>query len=87
MLLFAISNIYVGILHVLCLFAEIEKAFNTLPVLTMKTGFTTTQINTLSATDSQQFSRYTTLCHTLSVPSVRHTAANDQQHHSVSPSK
>ena len=71
---------YIGIIHVLCLFAEILKAFSTLPVLTMKTGFTASQNNTVNTTDSQQFSRYT------SMPSDRNTTASDQ-HHSISPSK
>ena len=77
---------YIGILHVLYLFAEILEAFSSLPVLAMTTGFTTTEINTVSTTGSQQLSRYTTLHHTSSVLSVKHTTASDQQH-SISPSK
>ena len=52
----------------------------------MKTGFTTTQVNTVSTTNNEQFSRYTTLNHTSSVSSVKHTTAGDQ-HHSISTSK
>ena len=43
----------------------------------MTTEFTTTQINSINTTDSQQFSRYTTLHHTSSVSSVKHTTASD----------
>ena len=42
----------------------------------MTMEFTSTQINTIGTTDSQQFSRYTTLHHTSSVLSVKHTTAN-----------
>ena len=72
---------YKQYISILCLFAEISEAFSTLPVLTMKTGFTAGQNNTVNTTDSQQFSRYT------GMPSDRHTTASDQQHHSISPSK
>ena len=65
-----------SIFYVLYLFAEILEAFSSLPVLTMTTEFTTTQMNTISTTDSQQFSRYTTLHHTSSVSSVKHTTAS-----------
>ena len=58
------------------LFAEILEALSSLPVLTMTTEFTTAQINTIAITDSQRFSRYTTLHHTLSVSSVKHTTAS-----------
>ena len=72
-------------MYVLYLFAEILQTLRSLPVLTMKTEFTTAQINT----DSQQFSRYSTLHHMLSVSSMKHATASysDQQHHSISPSK
>ena len=67
---------YVVLFYVLYLYAEILEAVSSLPVLTMTTAFTTTQINVISTTDSQQFSRYTTLHHTSSVSSVKHTTAS-----------
>ena len=42
----------------------------------MTTEFTTTQINTISTTDSQQISRYTTLHHISRISSVKHTTAS-----------
>ena len=66
---------YIVLFYVLYLLAEILETFSSLPVLTMTTEFTA-HINFISTTDSQQFSRYTTLHHTSSVSSVKHTTAS-----------
>ena len=67
---------YLGLFHVLYLFAEILEAFSTPPVHAMTTVFTTTQINTFSTTDGEQFSRCTTTHDMSRVSSRKHTAAS-----------
>ena len=64
------------LLHVLCLNTEILEAFNSLSVVTITTQLTTTKINTVYTTDSQQFSRYTTLHNMSSASSVKHTTSS-----------
>ena len=54
---------------------EILEAFSSSPVPATTTEFTTTQISTVSGTIGQQFSGFTTVHHTSSVSSVKHTTS------------
>ena len=56
--------------------AEILEAFSSSPIPAMTIESTTTQISTVSATNSQQFSRSITIHHTSGVSSVKHTTAS-----------
>ena len=71
-----IKLVVICLLHILYLCVEILEAFSTPPIHAMITESTTTQISTVSANDTQQFSRSITIHHTSNVSSVKHTTAS-----------
>ena len=67
-------NNYVAIIT--CYTEILEALSSSSPVSVMTTEFTTTEINTVSATVSQQCGRSTTVHHTSSVSSVIYTTTS-----------